>query len=703
MTMTQQQYPLGRFLTGALCTVALSYAGVAHPQVNIVDSSFADGNYIPHDGGFDLNLDDPRNDLAFFIDTTDITALLSQDGTQWTYSPDAPPLPAGSHEVIIYQIIEGEQWEELARVPINILTPSGFEESEFSPQLDIAIKALLASDTKGDATPLERETFQDIEVQAGLSSQQRREDLEFRSSGNIVGFSHRPDALRFGEMADDAPKTDLSDYLLELDKGPASIALGHVFYGSHPLLVDSVNNRGVTAKYRIGDRFDVSLGLMNGTSIVGYNNIFGLSRFNDHRIAAATFGMELLPQRPGGLRAEFTYTNSERQDEDDFDVGEISDAEDNRGFGIRLLGTSESGRLRGQVNYARSRYFNPNDPNLDLDDPDTEVVEVKPSTDNAYSAEVNYDILQGEPLFGDTPVSLTSTLRYAYADALYKSLGAFVDANVEVYTAGLDGQFGDVSTQLAYNHSQDNVDDLDTLLTTRTRSLSFSLNMPTQALFGNPDNPQLWWPDVTYALERVHQQAVNTPDPELSGFDDPSQLPNQITRVDSLDFTWFGEQWDAGYRLSLSDEDNRQTGREQADFTTLEHSVNFGFRPLTDLNLSLSAARVRNHDNEQSLVSYSNTYTFGLDWTFWSDWAFNGSLTYIDEDDNAAIAERDTTTVQAQVSYRFELPGPGGRKLPGQWFLRYDREKLNELDNEFDLDSSATTWTVSSGLSFSFY
>jgi len=701
--MNQQQYPLGRFLTRAFCTVALSYTGIANAEVNIVDSSFASGDYIPYDGGFNLSLEESRDDLAFFIDTTDITDLLSQDGAQWIYSPDAPPLPTGQREVVIYQVIEGEPWEELARVPINILTPSGFEESELTPQLDIVIKAQLASDTEGDATPLERETFQDFEVQAGLSSQQRREDLEFRSSANIVSFSHRPDTLRFDELDDDSPKTDLSDYLLELDKGASSVALGHVFYGNHPLLVDSISNRGVAAQYRINEQFDVSLGLMNGTSIVGYNNIFGLSRFNDHRIAAATFGMELLPERPGGLRAEFTYMDSERQDEDDFNVGEISDAEDNRGFGLRLLGSDESGRLRGQVNYARSRYVNPNDPNLDLDDPDTEIVEVKPSTDNAYSAEVNYDILQGEPLVGETLVSLTSSFRYAYADALYNSLGAFVDANLELYTAGLDGQIGDVSTQLAYTHSQDNVDDLDTLLTTRTRSLIFSVNMPTQPLFGDPDNPQSWWPDVTYALERVHQQAVNTPDPELSGFDDPSQLPNQVTRVDNLDFTWFGEQWDASYRLSYSNEDNRQTGREQADFKTLEHAVNFGFRPLTDLSLNLGASRVRSHDNEQSLVDYSNTYTVGLDWVFWNDWAFNGSLTYIDEDDNANIAERDSTTVQAQVSYRFELPGPSGRKLPGQWFLRYDREKLNELDNEFELDSSATTWTISSGLSFSFY
>ncbi|MEZ5590737.1 MAG: hypothetical protein R3F53_08535 [Gammaproteobacteria bacterium] len=691
-------------LTGrVLCAALLGYTSPLYSQISSADLSSADGSYIAHNGGFSLTVEDSSASLAFFIDTTDITAFLSQDGTQWVYPPQAPPLPPGQHELIIYQTDDPAQWQEINRLPLNVLTPSGFEVSVISPTLDITLKTQLASDTNGDATALERDTFQDGELQAVFASEQQTGTMTLRSNINIVGFSYRPDALRFAEMNEDAPKIDLADYLVEYEHGAASVALGHISYGQHPLLIDSVSNRGLQARYQISDELDFSLGLMNGNSIVGYNNIFGLSHYDDNRVAAATIGVELLPTRPGGLRAEFTYMNSERPSEDDFNTGEISDAEKNSGFGFRLLGSSESGRLRGELNYAHSRYTNPNDPNLELDDPDTPIVEVKPSSDDAYSAEISYDILAGESMLWDTPVTLTSSLRYAYADALYNSLGAFVDANLALYTLGLDGQFGPVGTQFAYTHAQDNVDDLDTLLTTRTRSLTFALNLPLQSLFGAAEEPQWWWPELAYTLDRVHQEAVNTPDPELSGFDDPSQLPDQITRLDSLDFTWYGEQWDASYRFSIADEDNRQTGREQADFTTLEHAVNIGLRPINDLNLTLGTAYLRNHDREQSLVNYSNTYTFGLDWTFWNDWVFNGSVTYIDEDDNASLAARDTTTLQAQISYRFELPGPASRKLPGQWFLRYDREKLNELDTEFELDSSATTWTISSGLSFSFY
>ncbi|MEZ5584918.1 MAG: hypothetical protein R3F37_21035 [Candidatus Competibacteraceae bacterium] len=399
--------------------------------------------------------------------------------------------------------------------------------------------------------PLDRETYEDLELQLGLETRHKRGTFELRSNASASGFSYRQDSLRYGELLEDSPKLDLNDYLIEAETPSTLVSLGHFGYGNNPLLISNVNNRGTRARYRLNERFDVGVGFMHGTSIVGYNNIFGLSDFNESRIAAATFGIEWLPARPGGLRTELTYMDGKKPNEFNFDTGEIPDAEESRGFGVRVLGSSESGRLRGEVNYARSRFTNPDDPTLALDD--EEIVEVKPSTDNAYSAEIAYDLLQDEPVFNDTPVALTATLRYAYADALYRSLGTYLDANLETYTAGLDGRIGDVGAQLAYTWVQDNVDDIPTLLTTRTRGLTFALNVPFKTLFGDPENPSWWIPDAAYALERVHQQAVNTPDPELSGFDDPSQLPDQVTRVDAFDLIWAGERWDFSYRLGMAD------------------------------------------------------------------------------------------------------------------------------------------------------
>lgn len=220
--------------------------------------------------------------------------------------------------------------------------------------------------------------------------------------------------------------------------------------------------------------------------------------------------------------------------------------------------------------------------------------------------------MQKSPLFGEQTANLTLTARHARADVLYKSLGALVDANLDSYVLGADASIGPVASQLAYRWTQDNIDNLPTLLTTRTRGLTFGLNLPTPTLFDNIAD-QLWLPNVSYALERVHQQAMNTPNPELSGFDDPSQLPDQVTQPDALDFGWTGEHWEFSYRLSYSREDNRQPGREQADFDTLENRVSLGLRPSDTLNLMLGLGRNRKQDQEQALASYSIDYSFGLE------------------------------------------------------------------------------------------
>ncbi|MEZ5584917.1 MAG: hypothetical protein R3F37_21030 [Candidatus Competibacteraceae bacterium] len=101
-----------------------------------------------------------------------------------------------------------------------------------------------------------------------------------------------------------------------------------------------------------------------------------------------------------------------------------------------------------------------------------------------------------------------------------------------------------------------------------------------------------------------------------------------------------------------------------------------GLRPTDDLNLNFGYGRARYHDRELSRTRYTDDYNIGIDWLFFEDWAFTGTLGLTDEDVEDNISNRDSVSGQAQISYRFELPGPGGRRLPGQWFLRYTRENF---------------------------
>jgi hypothetical protein len=98
------------------------------------------------------------------------------------------------------------------------------------------------------------------------------------------------------------------------------------------------------------------LAALNGTSIVGWNNFFGLDR-RKHQILSATLGFEFIGQRPGGLR---------------------------------LLATDKAQRLKLEGGFTRSLFSNPSDPLLNLNQP---VVPVKEMTRSAYYLDTSYALL----------------------------------------------------------------------------------------------------------------------------------------------------------------------------------------------------------------------------------------------------------------------------------------------------------------------
>ena len=122
---------------------------------------------------------------------------------------------------------------------------------------------------------------------------------------DFAGSTFQPEALRFGTLGKEAPQIDLSSYLVQLQLGRAKIAIGHTSFGSSRHLINSFFSRGITLTVPITKRFDFSVAAMNGTSVVGYDNFFGLGK-SKHQLQSATIGVELIPKRPGGLRLEFS-------------------------------------------------------------------------------------------------------------------------------------------------------------------------------------------------------------------------------------------------------------------------------------------------------------------------------------------------------------------------------------------------------------
>ncbi|MEX0272252.1 hypothetical protein AB3R30_24330 [Leptolyngbyaceae cyanobacterium UHCC 1019] len=234
----------------------------------------------------------------------------------------------------------------------------------FKPRMNINVKSQFMDQRSGTTEASERPTFTDTTVETGFEAEITSGTFSVQSRFSLLGVTFQPEALRFGELGEAAPKFDLSEYQIEAKWGPVQFSMGHLCYGNHPFLMSSVCSRGMTFKVNFSDRLDISINSMNASSIVGFDNFTGLDNFNTNNMVAATVGYQLVKNDFGGIRLEATVMDGKRPAENNFNEGGVVDAEKSRGVGFRLFGTDNSGRLRIDVGYARSTFTNPPDRQL---------------------------------------------------------------------------------------------------------------------------------------------------------------------------------------------------------------------------------------------------------------------------------------------------------------------------------------------------
>ncbi|MEJ2620450.1 MAG: hypothetical protein P8163_09355, partial [Candidatus Thiodiazotropha sp.] len=545
----------------------------------------------------------------------------------------------------------------------------------------------------------ERPHYTDFNMNAGLTFEGKRDGTTIRSDVNLVGSSVREQALRYSERGADAPKLDLSDYLVEIEEGNTSFSMGHSSFGQNPLLISSISNRGATFRHQLSDSFDFAIASQNGTDIVGYNNLFGL-RSLDHNITGGTLGYELFSSRPGALRMEISYVTAEIQSDSNFDVGEVVEAEQSDGYGVRLLGSTESGRLRGELNYARSSYTNPQDDALNegIDG----LVEVDESTNSAYRINLSYDLLSSTLEDETTPLSLTVSLLHERVDPLYKTLAAFPNADVLLNQVEIVSIFGSLALQLQHSWMEDNLDDIASILKTKTESTVLSATYDLSLIVD--EEATAWYlPEASLALNRVYQYAANNPDEDESGFNGGSHLPNQNNLSGDLGLSWRLDNWGLSYTYSYSDQDNRQTGRENDDFKTDGHSLEADIQLTDNFQFGLSVGRVRNENVAELLNNYTESAGLNFNWNIQGKWGLSGSVEKTLEDDSKDLVENDSISADLHAVRHISLPFPDGKKRHGQLYMRYNLSDNESIDNEFEFESLVKSWTVTAGLSFSFF
>jgi hypothetical protein len=633
----------------------------------------------------------PEERVAVFFDHVDVTDLFRPTDGGLVYDAGGPALPRGEGELVVWQVTPAG-WTEALRAPLKVRGRLGFETSEWDPGVDLGVEGRVARGEDPEPDPFDDGVDQDLAGQLAFRTTHTRGDLAITSETTFLGSSSRKSALRFSEEGKDAPKVDLSAYRVELRRGDAALAVGHVGFGEQKHLINGFNSRGALLTWSPVERVDFSFAAMNGNSVVGWENFVGLEE-PDHRVASASIGIDAL-ERPGGLRLELTWLDASiLPATPGFNQGDIDDAEESGGLALRLATETPGRRLRLEGGFSRSTYDNPFDPTLAQGD---DLVEVEEETRNARYVEASAGLLKGVKLGETRTADLDLVLRHEQVDPEYQSVGAFARADQRVNDVALRGRVAGVQIQASHARTRDNLDDVASVLTTKTRRSGASLGTGVAELFGVTGGGKTWLPQIQYRWDRTHQFGEGVP--ENSGFS-ASHVPDQVSVQQGLDVAWRWSKVTAGWKLGLSDQDNRQEGRENADLENRTHAFALGVRPHARVSIDLSLNLERREAKERDQVDLTRRWGVrsSLNVLEASRLALTWSATHAE--DEADTKERDNTSLDLQWSSAV----PGLDRFGGQWFLRLSRSTAESLDRVLERDDERSDWNLDSGLNFTFF
>lgn len=720
-----------QLLKPLFCVLLIALAGISVSANTIRITANFTGEAVSPD--FELQLRTSRTlepgdgRLALLLGDTDITAFCESNINGLTFNPGTIRLPIGETTAIVYLVSATNDWAEIARLPLrveqpkattpssgngtpgNTETPAKAETSaqmsqspgpfNFIPSVSVNLKGQSTALYFPDSSRPARLNFTDVAVQATLQGNYQQRALSIQNQFDLAGSSVQNEALRFGQLGNDAMQLDLSSYTMRYQFHRANLQLGQVSFGSNRHLINSFSSRGFSVTVPIKNRFDVSGAIMNGTSIVGFNNFFGLDR-STHQIRSLTLGTELLPKRPSGLRVEVSWLHGSLLPLDNFNESSINDAERSRGAAIRVIGSDKSQRLRFDAGFARSRFTNPRDPLLFQN---RDVIPVKEVSRNGRYLDVSFDLLKGYKISEARPLSLSLSYKHEQVDPLYKSVAAFSQADRLSNQFDMTGTLGTITFGVGHTRGNDNLNGIRSILQTLNRRTAFSLATPAYALFTGEDKSSKWLPRLSYTFDRMHQAAAFVP---VNGdFNATSHMPDQISTNQT-----FGAEWQlvstlrAGYRFNHSFQDNRQPTRTRNDLLSIVNGVTVGFNPTRTLDLNFDIGTERSSAFDQNTVN--STFRVGTNITWRMNtkmvWTVNASTT--GAGDHANTNHRRDADVDAQFSWRFLNTEKNRlKKVQGQFFIRYANRYGYARDFLFGFNTYTKLQTFNAGLNFIFF
>ena len=699
--------------------------------------------------------------LAVLIGDTDVTAMLRVDAGSVSYIPRLP-LPVGESDVTVWLVMNGSDWKEVARFSLRVAAVDG---SNSATRIDAPAISTLPSDSSsnnGQGTPSNnpagplkrrwgfdriepirstsinfksqptsgafpepppgtaRESFIDLAGQAVLGVAFTRGTFNWSNRFEIAGTSFRNEALRFGELGQEAPHVDLSSYLVQVQYGASSFTLGHVAFGTHRHLINNFSSRGLTAKVALGNRADFTAAAVNGTSIVGWNNFPGVSR-REHRMVSGVLGFDFLRTRPQGLRIEAGVLSGSLLPSNNFSQRTLTDAERSQGGSLRLIASDPKNRFRLDAGFTRSRFTNPADPLLAQG---LNLVPVREKTRSAHFADASFDVLREVPLNSQQKANLTFNFRHERVDPLFRSIASSTQADRSQNQIEIVGNIGEANFTVSHTRFSDNLDNVPSVLKSVTRRDGLIVNLPLTMLLtaliserqqtADPTSGQTigqtnsqfyaWLPRVAFMLDRTHQFGASLP---INGAFRPDLIPDQISLNYNVSADWQFTKWRLGYRHNRSAQDNRQQGRELADLVNLVNGLTLGLNPTPSLDVNFEINDERAQNVELQRTDRTLRYAISTNWRMTTRATISLNVSTIGAGDLARTSSNRTIEGDAQWSYRLDGEHPVwqrvfSNRVQAQFFIRYSNRFAHTRDRLFGFNNLIKIWTFNTGMSFTF-
>ncbi len=710
MFLTVDRSPVAalRLITMAI-TVSICGAGSLHPQTQngalTISAPFAEKELGVNDrielqtsGTISLN------SIGIVLNDVDITQLFSVEGDKLSYVPTVFAMPIGENTFRVYSKQSGGTWKLEKELRFTVVSTSSDRKRsettfEFTPTLALNVKGENNINYYPATARPERLAFADTAMQGGFQLKVTRGGWSIGGQFDLAGSTRKNEALRFGELGERAPSVDLSSYRLEVVKGKFKAELGHISFGSQRHLINSFSSRGLGVTVPIGKQNELSFSAMNGTSIVGFDNFAGLSRAS-HQIMGVTFAREFIKERPGGFRLEVTAMRGSLLPLDNFNQRTVNDAEKSYGGAFRVHFKDKKERLRIEGGYTSSRFINRRDPLLEQGQ---KLTEIRPVTRGARYFEVSFDIVKAKKLFDDRPLNVTGTFRHEEIEPLFRSIAASSQADQRHNQFEIAASFGDISFNWGNLRGNDNLEDIPSILRTLNRRQYASLAFTPGTLF-TPEEPIKYLPRISYTYERVHQFGARLP---VGGqFTSLSHVPDQENFAHSINAELpITEKIRFAYRYNRVFQDNRQPGRERADFRSDVNSFNVAINHFDDVQFGFDLSREGQRNFETARIDRQWRIGTNITWQnlFIKNLSFNTNISAAIAGDLGNVTDSRNVEFDAQLSYRFGIGKQKYRKFETQFFIRYSNRYGSRIDRLFIVRDINRFQGFNAGLTFNIF